>query len=314
MAEPNQETVEQEEGGKEAPSFLDSLYPSGEQEASEEPEENEESSEQEEGAGDTTADADEAQASEEEDVVTSLSDLLEQQEWDEEWFQSLKVPVKVDGKSAEATLKDLVDSYQIQEAAEHRLNEAKSKAQATNQELAQQREQAKTELGTAAALVQIAEQLFTQDKANLDKLKEEDPDRYLIEKDAFSEKMNALSQVKHHVRQNLQQALNQQPDPKVFETERQALIQKAPSLDSEDARSQLADYLLKQEFTEQELSSVPDHRLFVLAHKAMLYDQSQAKTETAKKKVAKIPRVMKPGPKKSAEPEKPKDAASILYG
>lgn len=246
--------------------------------------------------------------------IASISQLMEHEEWDPEWFDSLKVPVKVDGQPAEATFKDLVASYQIQEAAKHRLDDAKAQAQALKQEAAQGRETLKTELGTAAGLVQLAEQLFHQDISNLQKLKEEDPQAYLVEKDRLSERRQALDQVKQNLKQSLQTAFDQQkPSAEVIESERQALIEKHPELEGDDARADLARYCRDQGFTQEEIGSQPDHRLFSLAHKAHLYDQLQAKAKTAKQKVAKIPKVMKPGSQKK-KPEPPKDAASILYG
>lgn len=317
QAAPNQEQTEQHEPAPEAGfSFLESLYPSAD--AENEGEESTESAEAEttaETEAETGEQSSEGEASEE--VVSTLSQLLEQQEWDEEWFHGLKVPVKVDGTPAEATMKELVASYQIQQAAQHRLEEAKSQAQAIKQEAAQERDSLRADLGTAAGLVQLAETLFAKDisEANLAKLREENPEQYLIEKDRFAERRQALETVKAQLRANVQKAFEQQPTaPETFEKERQTLIQKAPELAEQDARMELAQYLIGQGFSQEELGSVADHRLFLLAHKARLHDATKEKVDTARKKVATIPKVMKPGAAQQKAPQKPKDAASILYG
>lgn len=52
---------------------------------------------------------------------------------------------------------------------------------------------------------------------------------------------------------------------------------------------------LEAGFTEQEYGGVVDFRLAVLLEKAARYDASQAKTEAATKKLAKVPKVVKPG-------------------
>jgi hypothetical protein len=246
----------------------------------------------------------EESAEPEEVPISSVSELIEHMEADPEWFNSLKVPVKVDGKPAEATLTDLVASYQIQEAAKHRLEEAKAKSQEAHQQIAKQQEAIKAELGAAAGLVHLAEQLFQQDlgQANLAKLREEDPDKYLIEKDRLTERRNALEQVKQALKQNVEKAFQPKgPDPEEFASARDALIKEVPALAEEGERNRLAKALLARGYTEEEIAGTTDYRLFRDAYKAMLYDETQAKTDAAKKKVAKVPKVLKPGAPKPQE-------------
>jgi len=64
----------------------------------------------------------------EESPISSFSELIEHYELDPDWATTLRVPVKIDGQTSEATMADLVASYQIKEAATHRLEEAKAKA------------------------------------------------------------------------------------------------------------------------------------------------------------------------------------------
>lgn len=269
--------------------------PSSEVEETETPEETTEGEEVEEPSEEET-----------EEPISSLSDLIEHQEWDPEWVDNLKVPVKVDGKPAEATLKDLRDSYQIQEAAKHRLDEAKVKAQEANQQIAQERESLKAELGAAVGLVRMAEQLFGQDESALEKLGEEHgygSDEYHAAKHDLDKRKAALEQVKGQLRDNVLKAVreqNQKPTDEDFAQAQQALLQRVPALEKQEERARLADYVSRS-FTEEELAANTDPRLYELAWKAMLYDETKAKTNAAKKKVAKVPKVLKPGAPKPQE-------------
>src|SRR5690606_8155953 len=80
------------------------------------------------GEGETGKEQEKPEGETEAITSSSLQELIEANEWDPEWVNALKVSVKVDGKPGEATVKDLVDSYQMRQAAEHRLEEAKAKA------------------------------------------------------------------------------------------------------------------------------------------------------------------------------------------
>lgn len=258
----------------------------------------------------------ETETEEEGEPISSVSDLIESQEWDQEWFNGLKVPIKVNGQPAEATFQDLINSYQTQEAATQRLEEAKSKAQEANQQIAQERESLKADLGTAAGLVHLAEQLFNQDisEANLAKLRDENPEQYLIEKDRFAERRQALETVKQQLKSNVQKALQPAaPTAEDFKKARESLIKEVPDLANEEECQRLAKHLVERGYKEEEIANNVDHRLFRDAYKAMLYDELQSKAEPTKKKVASIPRMMKPGPQKQRD-DKPKDAAEVLYG
>jgi hypothetical protein len=247
--------------------------------------------------------------------VATVSELAEHLEVDPEWLLNLKVQGKVNGETTETTIQDLVNSYQTMEAAEHRLTEAKDRAKSIIQEATEEREQVKTELGTAAGLVMLAEQLFEQDLQNVDlaKLREEDREAYLIEKDRLTERRQALAAVKEKLGE---QVKSYQQAPKVTQEDiekcRSELVEALPHLEPVEARTKLAEYILTHGFSREDLAVTTDPRLFTFAEKARLYDESQTKTKAAKKKVVTIPKVMKPGSNQPAKPES-QDAADILY-
>jgi len=113
----------------------------------------------------------------EEVPISSIEQLIEANEYDPEWFEGLKIPVKVNGEVSEATLADLRKSYQIQQAAEDRLAEAKEKSRAANQALEARQSEINAGLNVLATLIQEAETRLQKDysKVNWDKLREDDP-------------------------------------------------------------------------------------------------------------------------------------------
>ncbi len=259
------------------------------------------------------------------DTIQSLSDLIASQEWDPEWVDALEVDVKVDGKPAKATMSDLVRSYQIGQAAEHRLEEAKSKAKSIIEDAAEKSKGLEGQYAVVAKLIEGAEALIDQDVKAIDwnKLREDDPAEYAAKKQEVADRREAVNKLKQEAGSSWQQsaettsAERQEQMRQFVEAERAKLLDKRPEWRDESKakaeKAQLADYLLKEGFTQQDIANAADHRLILLGLKAMLYDQGQAKVSTAKKKVVKAPKTMKPGPKTDQKP-KPKDAAEILYG
>lgn len=266
---------------------------------------------------DSTEGTDESpESADEEPTAFSFADLAEQLEGGEASLFDLRVPVKVDGLPAEATLKDLVNSYQMQEAAENRLSSAKAKAQELTSEAQQQADAAKQQVGTAAGLVQLAEQLFLSDvkQANLAELREKDPQKYLVEKDRLTERRRVIDAAKQQIGQQLIQYMNTGPTQEQIAEQNAKLIEKMPALADEKAANQLYEYITKtHEFTDEEIQAFPDHRLYVLAEKARLYDELETKAAArAKTAQSKPMKVLKPG--KPAKPVEKLDRASILYG
>ena len=56
-----------------------------------------------------------------------------------------------------------------------------------------------------------------------------------------------------------------------------------------------------QGFSEQDALGLIDHRAILIARKAMLYDESQVKTKAMKKKLVKVPKILKSGTTKSQD-------------
>jgi len=267
-----------------------------------------------------------AEIVEEDTPISSIRELIETNEYDPEWFDGLEVDVKVDGTPAKAKLSDLVKSYQIQEAAEKRLEEAKEKVKAQNQAFAQKQEQFDQSLQTAAKLITKVEQKLTSDfqKINWDDLEKNDPAEFAAQRMKMIERQQELANMKQEAVSEYQrnsqgrQAELEQSRQQTLMAEQAALLTKIPEWnDAEVAKTekaQVGEYLLSQGLTQEEIANAYDHRIVVMARKAMQFDKAQG-AEPAKKKLAKVPRTLKPGvPKTQAETNhiKTQDAISKL--
>jgi len=254
---------------------------------------------------------------EEAEVISSLAELVESQGWDPEWVNSLRVPVKIDGETGEATFDDLVRSYQTQTAAEKRLEQAKTQAKEMR-DTAQQKVQAvEAQIAVLGGLVQNAEKVLDAEVANIDwnRLRNDDPAEFAAKRDEVREKRAGIEQMKqnalHQYQQSLQAQQAQQQEQRMasLQAEREALLQAIPSWnDANTAKAEqesLVGYLTGQGFAQEDVLGASDHRLILLARKAMQFDQMQQGSNAAAKKMAKVPKVLKPGaPKPQAQIDK----------
>lgn len=263
------------------------------------------------------------------DVITNFSQLIEHQEWDPEWADSLVLDVKIDGETRQVTIGDLKKTHQTFEAAEKRLTDAKEKAQSVGQELHKQREGMAVEIAGAATLVQLAEGLLNQDRERLAELKDTDRQAYLILKDEIAERAAQVNQVKGLAQKSMRELLatistnGQMTEEERTDRAREEntkLLEKIPEWAGEENReratkesAELVNHAISYYgFSEDEIKNVLDHRMFHMARDAMLYRRQQGASEAARKRVQKIPKVMKAGGEKP--PAKPsRSRAEILY-
>lgn len=249
----------------------------------------------------------------EERPIQTLSELIEHYEWDQDWLNEIKVPVKVNGESGEATLKDLVDGYQMSEAAEKRLSEAKTKAKEIQEEASKKAAELDQQFSVAAKLIERAEEMVNDDVSSVDwaKLRQEDPAEYAAKKDEIKERRERIQELKQEAITQYQEGLEKQKTESQaqlqqrLEAEQAALLEKLPEWQDADkakaGKAKLAEYLLGQGFAREDVLGASDHRLILLAEKARRWDEIKSSSDVARKKVAKVPKVMKPGAPKPQE-------------
>ena len=244
--------------------------------------------------------------------IATLSELVEHLEADPEWAQTLRVPVTVDGTPTEATIGELVKNYQLAEAAEHRLEAAKTIAAKESEIWAAKQQQAEEHVRVTAELVKAAEAALERDIKAVDpRLREEDPAEWSARvqefqgRHGFIEKMKADTLASYHATTQARAAEFQQQKQAYTEQQRQVLLDKLPEWRDPDRATteqvRLIDYLYHEGFAHEELENLVDHRQLLMARKAMLYDESRGQVDTAKKRVAKVPKIMRSGAPKSRD-------------
>lgn len=239
-----------------------------------------------------------------------------------EWLRQMEIQTKVNGKPAGATFQDLINSYQTQEAATQRLDEAKSKAQSLHQEMTQKLEASTTELATASALTKLVEEtVLRQELEQLQRLKEEHgagSDEYHAAKENLTTRAQTLARAKQKISQKLKHALEQrnaEPSDEEYATAQQKLFELHPELEDEGKRTELVQFALGLGFTQEQLGRETNPLLFSLAWRALQHDQTKAKADAAKKKITTIPRIMKPSAQnQQAKRDEKWDPVQALYG
>lgn len=232
-------------------------------------------------------------------------------------FDDALVTLKINGREEKRSIADLKANSQKLEAADDILESAKAKAReersAFYAELEAKNQQATESLTMAATLVQSAEKVLADERESVDweRLRVEDKAEYLAKKDEFKERATAIDQIKRDAAtmyQNWQHQAKQEADAARQEqliAEQEKLLEKLPEWANGDVASkekgQVVNYLQEIGFSNEEISQAGDHRLILLARDAMLYRNQSETVETTKKKIEKIPKVVKPGAPKTAD-------------
>jgi hypothetical protein len=250
------------------------------------------------------------------DSIDALAEFLKETQGadlDSEWFDSLKVKGKVNGEDRTYTLSELKASVQMVDAAESILESAKEKVKTQHQELAQKNEQITEQFVVASTLVEQLEASMIGDAQKIDweALQKDDPGTFAAKKLEFQERQQEIQNIKMGAAQQYQQWVDQQQgvmkqaQEEQLQAEQEALLTKLPEWQDDKVASrekgEIAQFLHTSGFSNEELSSLADHRLLLLARKAWLYDQKDVPAAAAKeKKIARIPKTLTPGPTKSA--------------
>ncbi len=249
-----------------------------------------------------TAEATEVEAPETEEIEVEAADNSQAEmevEEVEESSEEVEVidtyAVKVDGQEGEATIDELIKSYQLEKTAQKRLQEASEQRKAVEVEKAST-EQARQQYEQALNMVNQQLQQSTQpkDQAYWDGLYESDPLEYVRQRDQERD-----AQAKQ---QTVQAELIRMRQIKLAEEQNKLLTLIPEWKDSEvEAREKaaIASYAQTKGWTTEELNNVDDSRYIDLIRKAYLYDNLQSQRPIAAKKVKTAPKMVKSGQPKT---------------
>lgn len=210
--------------------------------------------------------------------------------------------VKIDGEEKDVSADELVKSYQLEQAAQKRMQEAaeiRKNSEAEVAALAQQREQYAQALQSLQAQLDNAEE---QPQAYWDNLYRDDPMEYMRQREAYRDRKEAAEKVKaeqERVQQEQQQELMQQHQANLAQQQEKLLEALPEWKDPEVAQKEKGEIVSYAQrvlgFSEQEISNIADARGVLAIRKAYLYDQLMAQKPVAQKKVKKAPKVTKAG-------------------
>jgi hypothetical protein len=221
--------------------------------------------------------------------------------------------VKIDGEEHEVALDELVRGYQrnadytrkTMKVAEERRELGRLREEAERERAAAEVERRQYAAELEAAIPALREQLL-QRFGGIDwaRLAAEDPARFAEMSPVFEALSSQLQQaeaMRHQLRQQQRQQETELQQQRLRHRNEQwrALTRHLPELaDPATARREvqaMTNYLVNAGYSRNELDRLVDHRDFILARKAMLYDRMLESKGKVEKQVRALPKVQRPG-------------------
>jgi hypothetical protein len=226
------------------------------------------------------ADVDETAAADEDAEDATEDEAADEEEEDDEAEDEAPklVTVKIDGKTAEVPLDEVVAGYQRQ-ADYSRKTAALAEER---KQLVQEYAEVQTERQYyAQALTSLQQQLATQaeQQPDWDRLYAEDPIEWVRQREVYRARQEkaAAAQIEMERLANQQTAEQRQALSQQLQTERGRLLEKVPTWKDDKVwerdRNALREYGRSFGFSDEELSRAYDHRAVAALYKAMKYDQ-----------------------------------------
>jgi hypothetical protein len=227
--------------------------------------------------------------------------------------KTLKLKAKVDGEVFEVSLAELRKGYQLQSHFTKQQDGFLAERQQWEQARATQEAQFKQAAEMVNGLLSREEETLNREYTrDWEALRQQDPAEYAAQVADYNRKLAEVRNRRTAVEQEIGQRMQAQEREysermQKHLSEEQARLSDALGWKDEAAKQaggqKLQEYLFtKVGMTPQQLSSILDHRAFVLYDKARRYDELVSKIATAKKRVAEAPAVL---PEREVPPAAP---------
>lgn len=196
------------------------------------------------------------------------------------------ISVMVDGKEQEVTIGDLKKAHSLAGATEGRLQEATETRKTAHAERTQMLEKLAAEEATVTqALTGLDDSVFKPViPAPTDQLRARDPEQYLRHKEAYDADQQRIAEAKKAVEDRVSE-IKKQREGRLAEYAQQAgqvILQEIPELRNEQTApamlQKLAETAKVYGYTDQEIQSALDPRMFLLVRDAMKYRTMMDKT------------------------------------
>ncbi len=208
--------------------------------------------------------------------------------------------VKVDGSEMEVTLDELLRGYQREADYTRKTSELSLEKSRHNDMMQQSQSEINQKLSKLTELTSAAQQELQTEYSNIDfeKLYEDDP----VEAARLEHKMRKRSENLQRIQEETRN--NQMNEFQKYLQEEQAKVATLIPEFSDPAKasrikSEMRTYLTKLGYNNNEIASVYDSRQVMLIKDAMAYDKLKKSNVKVTKKVAKAPKVVKPGVSKT---------------
>lgn len=191
--------------------------------------------------------------------------------------------VKVAGEEREVPLSELLKGYQLESDYRIKTSQVAEQARAAQAQFAQA--QALQQRYSQALQTQMQQLAAVQPQPPDPAMIESDPVSYLRQQQAYQGWQDQVRRVQDEAAQlQAAQAAQEQQHTAQIEREQAELLLKAIPDWSDAAKAraekaEVAKFLKAAGYTDAEIQGVRDHRAVVMARKAMLYDQLQAKQQ-----------------------------------
>ena len=266
----------------------------------------------------------EEESEESEEVEEDDEEETEESDEEEEEEEEPLFTVTANGEEIEVTYDELLKGYSRQSDYTRKTQELSSLRQEYERG-AQQYAQSLPELEnlkqqySQALGSMISDSMAGLERFNIDwnALREEDREEYLVKREEYREAQDQIRgfQERKAAEDQSLQAESQRNYQNLVVQEHQRMTEQVPEWAEKESRSKLAsdikNYASSKGFTEQELSSLVDHRYLLTLMKAMKYDGLQ-ESDIKAKKVKNKPKVIRSGKgKEKTNDSKRKQAAKM---
>ena len=208
--------------------------------------------------------------------------------------------VKVDGSEMEVTLDELLRGYQREADYTRKTSELSLEKSRHNDMMQQSQSEINQKLSKLTELTSAAQQELQTEYSNIDfeKLYEDDP----VEAARLEHKMRKRAENLQRIQEETRN--NQMNEFQKYLQEQQAKVATmipdfADPAKASRIKSEMRTYLTKLGYNNNEIASVYDSRQVMLIKDAMAYDKLKKSNVKVTKKVAKAPKVVKPGVSKT---------------
>ena len=226
----------------------------------------------------------------------------------DEFLDSVKVSTIVDGETGSVTLAQLVKGHQLESSFTRKNQEWIEQKKAAEDAMESERAKVRDHFQMATTAFELAqEELMAEYNAiDWDSLAKTDQSQWTMKRQQLGERQARLNQKREASQASVAQALQLQEQQEAearearLEEGHKILLEKIPEWQDEKVRTaeatEISKYLLSAGYGQDEISSLEDHRLVLLARAALgLQGPSKKKLDLAQKKVDSVPRLAKKG-------------------